>query len=266
MRHNRVAPVVSAALLGALCVRPVQADGLEGKAASERLTLSSPVSVEEVSSLKLRLLQMDALRAGADTPFAEVEKQGQELLQRYTRPVERAQIYFGLAQVYAQSDIRHHPDRVTRYARLALASERDPIQRGILYSYLGSAAEVDPTRLTFAAQRTNAAQVWLQGYKELLPLHLPAVAPELPVVNKLGDGADPARQRQLLHEHELQMKARLEAERLEKLVHSREIFVQQLKEAYARAPCADEEITQLATRILRDKQAAETLLARILPQ
>lgn len=129
---------------------------------------------DEVSPLRRRLLRIDAQITGANTPFADIEKQAAELRTRYSRADERAQIYFELAHVYAQSGIRLHPERVARYARLALAFERDPVQRGTLYSYLGSALFIDPARLTFSEQRAQAAAAWLQGYKELLPLRLPA--------------------------------------------------------------------------------------------
>jgi hypothetical protein len=222
---------------------------------------------DEASPLRQRLEQMDALRAGASTAFGEVENQGRELLRQYKRPEERAQIYFELAHVYAQSDIRLHPDRVARYARLALTSERDPIQRGVLYSYLGSAAEVDPTQLTFKAQRAKAAAVWLRGYKELLPLHLPATAPELPVIEKQdSDVPNPADREAARLKQAAQIKARQGAERLQKLIANRNVFVQQLKEVYAREPRANAEITRHTLDVLKDRQAADALLTQILPK
>jgi hypothetical protein len=244
--------VVFTAVLATVMLRQVHAEGFVTQG-------------EETQTLHQRLMKMDALRTGAGTPFVDIEKQGRELLAQYTRPAERAQIFFALAHIYAQSDIRLHPERVTRYARLALTSERDPIQRGILYSYLGSAAEVDPTRLTFAEQREQAARAWLQGYKELLPLHLPAVAPELPTIEKMDyDLLDPAEQEKARRKHENQRKARREAERLRRLVENRNIFVRQLAEVYGREPQANDEIKQLARRVLGDGQAAEALLAQVI--
>ena len=219
---------------------------------------------EEPSTLRQQLLKVDALRAGASTQYAEVEKQGRALLLQYTRPEERAQIYFTIAEVYAQSDIRRHPERVTRYARLALADEHDSIRRGILYSYLGSAAEVDPTCLTFAEQRKQAARIWLQGYKELLPLHLPAVAPEMPIVEKAVDnGIDLSPDAASLKKHAEQRKARGEAERLGALVANRDIFVRQLTEVYGREPRADDELRHMAAKVLKNKQAEDGLLNQV---
>lgn len=257
------------AALGMLFAGPLSAQGREekGSAPSRASLLSLPAASDEPTTLTQRLLQLDALRAGSSTPFAEVERQGRELLGQYRRSDERAQIYFTITRVYSQSDIRFHSDQVNRYARLALSLEHDPIRRGLLYSDLGSAAEVDPAQTSFAAQRTRAAEIWLQGYKELLPLHLPKTAPELPPVDKWADDfANPAQRRQLLREHEAQMKARMEAERVEKLIQNRNVFVQQLKEVYAREPRADAEIRRLAARILGDPQATEALLAQILPK
>ena len=220
-------------------------------------------SSPELSALQIKLSAMESLRSGASTSFAELERQGQALLRQFHGASERVQIYFELAHVYAQSGIGLHPDRVTRYARSALALEKDPIQRSILYSYLGSAACVDPTRLTFAEQRAQAAPAWLQGYKELLAFHLPKQAPEMPPVEKISDAApDEDLSKQELQRHAEQMKARKKAERIRALVESRDIFVRQLAEAYAREPRNDDEIKRLAKRIVGDKEATRLLLNR----
>lgn len=268
-RDRRIACAAWAAALGTLALGAAQAQGREEKGiGSPKPPLrSQPIGSEEGQTLTQRLLQLDALRAGPNTLFGEIERQGRELLGEYRRAGERAQIYFALTAVYGQSDISGHSDQVTRYARLALSLEHDPVRRGVLYSYLGSAAEVNPAMKTFAAQRTRAAQIWLQGYKELLPLHLPQVAPELPAVGRVDDDqSDPARRQQLLREHEAQMSARTEAERIEEMVQNRDIFVRQLKEVYAREPRADAEIRRLTLRILGDPEEAQALLKQILPQ
>src|SRR5690606_32884669 len=98
-------------------------------------------------------------------------------------PEEQARIYFQLAHVYGQSNIRLHADKVTKYARLALKAERDPGRRGWLHTYLGAAAWIDSrTRPAFEDRRRAAAEAYLKGYQELLPLKLPEQAPELPAV------------------------------------------------------------------------------------
>jgi len=275
MKYPMCALVALAALPPGLCPAHADSDLTYGRdiqgsrlvAPRRNAACLSGEATEEASALKKRLQEMDALRTGANTPFQEIEKQARDLLGQYTLPDDRAKIYFELAHIYAQSGIRLHPERVIRYGRLALASERDPVRRGVLYSYLGSAAEIDPTQLTFAGQRAQAAVVWLQGYRELLPLHLPVVAPELPVVEKLDvDALDPSQLASARLKHEAQMKARQEAERLQQLVAHRDIFVRQLKETYAREPRADAELRSLVRRELGDKQAADTLLSQILPK
>ncbi len=50
-------------------------------------------------TLEEELYEVDRLRAGFDTPFDEVESRCDKLLEKYTKPEERAKIYFELAQV-----------------------------------------------------------------------------------------------------------------------------------------------------------------------
>ena len=114
-----------------------------------------------------------------------LERKADELLKKYTARDDQARIYFEVAHVAAQSDIRNHVQRVRKYAAKSLAQSRDLLQRGVLYSYLGSAAEVEAEK-TFEDRRRLAAAELLTGYAEMLAQELPAKAPELPVVDKLG--------------------------------------------------------------------------------
>jgi RNA polymerase sigma factor (sigma-70 family) len=222
--------------------------------------------VLERMTLRQCLFHMDRLRAVAPVNYAELERQGEELLALYTRPAERAKIWFQLAHVYGQTGIDRHPDLVTRYARLALQDERDPIQRGWLHTYLGCAAEVDPDAglRNFEEKRRRAAAAYLAGYKEILPLKLPEKAPELPQVDKLGhEGMNAAELTTLRDRHEAQVKARREAEFTREMVSRRDILVRQVVELYRRAPADHEGLRQLATSILSDQAAVDDLLARV---
>jgi RNA polymerase sigma factor (sigma-70 family) len=221
---------------------------------------AAPPPPDDGMTLQQHLLELDAMRAGRSTRFDSVETRGKELLARYRKPDEQAKIYFMLAHVYGQSGIDQHPERVMRYARLALPNERDEKQRAQLYIYLGCAAEVDPTLLTFEEKRRRAAAEYLEGYREMLVLKLPDIAPELPGVNKLGDVERPTQEE--LDRHAAQMKAREEAARLRALVEVRDILIRQIVALYQREPAADAELRQAATRILGNPKAADDLMAR----
>src|SRR5262249_35797994 len=157
---------------------------------------------------------------------------------------ERAKIYATVATIYAQSNIGLHPERVVKYAHLALQDERDPIQRATLHIYLGCAAEVDAVPLTFAEKRTQAARVYLQGYKELLALKWPAKPPDLPDPPPIFnvDGADPKEAEAARKASEAYLKARQEAEVIRVLLDQRRILIGQLAQLYQRPPAADAEL------------------------
>jgi hypothetical protein len=215
-------------------------------------------------TLQQRLAKLDAMRNGGQTPFDEVEKEGKELLAHYAKPEEQAQIYFMLAHVYGQSGIHLHPDRVTKYARLALKDERDPLQRAWLHMYLGCAAEVDSDAALrkFDVRRKRAATAYLEGYKELLALKLPDKAPELPAVGKGGetDARDAETRRR---QNEGQMQAWRQAKYLRELIDQRDILVRQIVELYRRPPAAEPDLQELAEHVLGDGKVVADLVARV---
>jgi hypothetical protein len=142
-----------------------------------------------------------------------------------------------------------------------------------LYSYLGSAAEVDPAMMPFEVRRRRAATELLAGYAELLAQELPKKAPELPAVHKIGGEefkpnskqADRARAR-----HAAQMAARRQAEFIRALVERRNILADQLRwlyrphpKVYGRGPDGPEKLRALAARMLQDPAAVKALLAHV---
>src|SRR5579862_1446378 len=192
---------------------------------------AAPAPVEESPTLRERLYALDELRKGPNTSVEEVEKQGEKLLAKYKNAEDQAKIYFHIAHVFAQSDIRVHSERVTKYVRLALVAERDPIQRATLHSYLGSAAEVAGGDLKFEETRRMATLAYLAGYKEILTLKLPAVAPELPGIDKYDvDSNDPKEIQALRRQHAAQVKAREEAEFTRAMVQHRDVLLSQVLE------------------------------------
>jgi hypothetical protein len=224
----------------------------------------APKPEEGQASLAERLAKLDALRNGDRTPFDELEKQGKDLLARYTQPEEQAKIYFMLAHVYGQSGIQLHPDRVTKYARLALRDERDPLQRAWLHTYLGCAAEVDPDAALrkFDDRRRRAATRYLEGYKELLALKLPDKAPELPAVGKV-DNTDSREGETNRRQNEADMQAWHQAKYLRELIDQRDILVRQIVELYRRPPAADADLQELAEHVLGDAKVVAGLVARV---
>ena len=132
-----------------------------------------------------------------------------------------------------------------------------------MHSYLASAALVDASASGFAEHRRNAIKVWLAGSRELLPLKLPRVAPELPIFEKIGDrvGEDPAKRAEIEKRLAEQMEARRQAEFVRTMVAHRQIFARQIVEVYRREPFADDELRQLATETLKDKELVDALLS-----
>jgi RNA polymerase sigma factor (sigma-70 family) len=222
--------------------------------------------------LQRELSAFDAYRHGSEERFVELERKADELLKKYTAPDDQARIYFEMAHVAAQSDIRNHVQRVRRFARKSLALSRDPLQRGVLHSYLGSAAEVEAEE-TFEDRRRQAATELLTGYAEMLAQELPAKAPELPVVNKLGaEGIDPdsVKAAQARARHAAQMAAREEAEFIRELVDRRDTLANQLRWLYhpdpkihGRTSGGPAKLRALAGRVLKDPKAVEALLERV---
>jgi len=219
--------------------------------------------------LRKELYAFDAYRHGSEKKFAELERKADELAKKYLAPDDQARIYYEVAHVAGQSDIRKHVQRVRKYARKCLALSRDPLQRGRLYSYLGSAAEVEGGE-KFEDERREAAGELLIGYAEMLAQELPEKAPELPPVDKVNnevnnvDGPDRAR-------HAAQMAAREDAEFIGGLVSRRDTLANQLKwlyrpdpRIYGRNPEGPEELRALARKVLRDPAAVDALLAHVI--
>jgi RNA polymerase sigma factor (sigma-70 family) len=268
---------------GALGGRPA-AEGREGKAVAQgdgKAVGEAPQGREGPArpqrpapppdpppELLRELAAFDAYRHGPEEKFAELERKADDLAKRFPAPDDRARIYYQVAHVAAQSDIRSHAQRVQTYARKCLALSRDPLQRGVAYSYLGSAAEVAAGK-PFEERRRQAAAELLAGYAELLAYDLPAKAPELPVVEKLGgEGADQVPATPERARHAAQLAARQEAEFVRDLVSRRDTLADQLKWLYrphpkihGRGPEGPEELRALAGKVLKAPKAVDTLLA-----
>jgi RNA polymerase sigma factor (sigma-70 family) len=220
--------------------------------------------------LRKELYAFDAYRHGSERKFAELERKADELAKQYPARDDRARIYYEVAQVAGQSDIRKHVRRVQKYARKCLALSRDPVQRGASYTYLGSAAEVEEGK-EFEDRRREAAGELLAGYAEMLAQELPDKAPELPPVDKVSPDLDPIRAAQEMARHAAQMAAREDAEFIRALVSRRDTLANQLKWLYrpdprvhGRNPEGPGELRALARNVLRDRAVVDALLAHVM--
>jgi hypothetical protein len=220
--------------------------------------------------LRKELYALDAFRHGSPKQFAELERKADDLVKKYPARDAQARIYFEVAHIAGQSDIRRHVARVRQYARKSLALSRDPRQRGAAYTYLGSAAEVQEGK-EFEDRRREAARELLAGYAEMLAQDLPAKAPELPPVDKVNNVDGPDRAAQDQARHAAQMAAREEAEFVGGLVSRRDTLANQLRwlfrpdpRVHGRNPEGPDELRALARKLLRNPAAVDALLAHVL--
>jgi RNA polymerase sigma factor (sigma-70 family) len=262
--QEQAAPLVErAGPAGPTVERPPQLDEVQIQA--RKLTRVPDPSPE----LRRELAAFDAYRHGSEEKFGELERKADELLKKYPARDDQARIYGAVAHVAAQSDIRNHVKRVQTYARKSLALSRDPVQRGLMYSYLGSAVEVELEK-PFADRRREAATELLLGYVEMLAQELPEKAPELPIIEKLGGEEEQPGPLEIAR-HAAQVEARLQAEFIRDLVQRRDTLAGQLRWLYhphpkihGRNPEGPNELKALATKMLRDRKAVDALLDRVI--
>jgi uncharacterized protein (TIGR03067 family) len=224
-----------------------------------------PMKPPENPALQNSLAKLEAMRNGGQNGLKDAVELGKELLRLYPRRDDQALIYYTLAHVFAQSEVRLYPDQVTKYARLALASERYPARRATLHIYLGCAAEVPRDEQAFPEKRRRAARAYLEGYKELLALRLPEQAPPLPdlVTDRNADGLDRKEVPRVLPATDVYREARRQAEVLRELVAHRYILVGQVAQLYRREPADDAELRRLAAEVLQPQRAVDEFLGRV---
>ena len=134
------------------------------------LFVSLQVSGEEDVTLGQLLYEINSLRAGARTPFAEARKRTDSLLRQYPSPKDQALIYYTLAGVYAQSGFAMQKD-VAGLAEKALALGLDPQRAMAAYRHWGNAIQMvdGGIRVTaFAKVRRQAVVPYLSAVKVAL--------------------------------------------------------------------------------------------------
>lgn len=245
------------ALLAAFTVSVPMPDSIRPKKL-DRLPDPSP-------ELRKELYQFDVeYRGGAEEKFAELEKRADELAKQFLAKDDQARIWFQVAHVAAQSDIRKHAERVKKYAAKCLALSRDPLQRGTTYSYLASAAQL--TGKSFPEGRREAAKILLTGYVEMLAQELPDKAPELPVATVYEGDSDPIAQARAQFQNHLEMEARQRAEFIRDLVFRRDTLVMQFRDLfkpepkyYGHNPEGPDELRAMAKKKLTEAQVDELI-------
>jgi hypothetical protein len=198
-------------------------------------------------------------RHGSEGKFVELEKLAADLAKRFPDRDDRARIWYAVAQVAAQSDIRKHADRVRKYAFRCLAISRDPLQRGRMHSTLACTVNLSGT--AFPEGRREAAGILLTGYVEMLAQELPEKAPELPAGSVFNIQGDPIAEAQARAQHAAQMAARQQAEFTRDLVARRDTLVMQLRDLlkpepkyHGRNPEGPEELRALARKKINEHQ------------
>lgn len=224
-------------------------------------------SVGKAETLEEELLEIDKLRAGFDTPFDEVEKRCNKLLQKYTKPEEQGRIYYELTKVEGQSGLQR-PAKAIEYAKKALELPQDPWKKVRLYGYWGSAIEVAHRGThdeEMAKGRREAVIPYLQGLRQLQQYNLPEVKPPIPMASFITHPGqtDSETYRKLKLKQEKEVAAQKLAKLQRSMIQHRDILTLQVSGMYSRFPWASDEIRKLATRILKDEADVERLMSAV---
>jgi len=224
-------------------------------------------SVGKAETVEEELFEIDKLRAGFDTPFDEVEKRCNKLLQTYTEPEEQGRIYYELTKVEGQSGFQR-PAKAIEYAKKALELPQDPWRTTRLYEYWGSAIQVAHRGThdkEMAKARRQAVILYLQGLRELQQYDLPEVKPPIPMAGFITHAGptDSEEYRKLKRKQEKEIAAQKLAKFQRSMIEHRDILTLQVSGMYSRFPWASDEIRELATKILKDKDAVERLMSAV---
>lgn len=218
-------------------------------------------------TLVQELNEVDKLRAGFNTPFDEVEKRCNELLERYTKPEEQGMIYYQLAKVEGQSGFQR-PGKAVEYVKRALEYPQAPWEKIRLHIYWGDAIQVAHRGMhnqELVTARRKAVMPYLQGLKETLKHILPEVKPDLPIVHgyRYWRVHVPNIAAELKRKNEEEMAAWKFAKFQRNMIQHREVLTSQVSTMYSRFPWASDEIRELATKILEDETAVERLMSAV---
>ena len=228
-----------------------------------RLFLFSALSgVAGAQTLDEALSEMDALRAGRETPFVEVETRAQELLEQYTKPHEQGKICWQVADVFAQSG-QVRPDATIAWVKKALRFPLEPAKRLELYVAWGHAIQVKHAGVRgeqLAAARREAVVPYLEGLREALAYKLPETIPERKIAVLIDDPQATEQELRRLRDQSAALRLQVFQERM---ILLRGILTDAVAFMYSRIPFAPEELRELAIEKLRDKAAVGCLMKAV---
>lgn len=213
------------------------------------------------------LHQVDAMRAGEDTPFGKVEAECQRLLENYKIPEEQGRIFFMMAHVYAQTG-HVRPEQSIKWAKKALEYPLDPEDKQLAYVYWGDAIQLSHRGVRgkqLAVVRREAVVPYLQGLKELLAYELPE-GPSEPAIVESFDWSGPQdtpEYKQQLREYQAQVDAASRTRFVNRMLRYRDMQTGQIAYMYSRLPFATNELELLAREILKDNAGVDHLMARV---
>lgn len=219
--------------------------------------------------LNEQLGNLDRLRRGSNTPFADVERLGQQVLKDFPAPEDQGRIYYHLCHTHGQADIRvkERGDRVIEYAQKGLACPLDAARRLQLYSYWADAIRArDRGRRLSPEARKEAATVLLKGLKESLPHNIPDEFPESGVPPLLigPPPAVPAPEYEAARQKAAQIAVSQKRVRQEReLWLRRKVLLMQIIDVYRQKPHAASELRELATCIVADQATVDRLMSRL---
>ena len=220
-------------------------------------------SVAAQSAIDAELRGLYKLHNGAKSDLDAVERLGADLLKRYEEPQDQAQIYYMLTHVHAQAAMRR-PDLIVKYGQTALDSKLiTPGQRATIYSYWGSAIELQREAIKeFPERRKAAAEVLLKGLGELAVLKIPDKEPPLPPPPPRIDIGDvPGEAPRPRAAAEAYQRARDEQQRIRDLIFRRKVLTDQVRYLYVRPPENLDELRELATKAVGEAEAEKLLAA-----
>jgi len=214
-----------------------------------------------------QLNEIDNLRAGVKTPFAEAKKRTDSLLRRYPSSKDQALIYYTLAGVYAQSGFAMQKD-VAGLAEKALALGLDPQQAMAAYQHWGNSIQMvngGVRGTAFAEVRRQAVVPYLSAVRvalvEGVPYDRKVVIPRVvrpQIVHRLGqrtpaEKAEVARYVRDMAQHD---RARLH----QRMSLYLEAQIAGISYLYSSFPLATSELESLAKEILKDDVAVNYLM------
>lgn len=246
---------------------------------SKILLLGFLLSTCNAETLLKKINEIDKLRSGFSTPFDEVEKRCNELLEEYPDPNDQGKIYFELVQVEGQSGFQR-PAKILEFINKALECPQEPLKKTRLYIYWGDAIQVANRGVhnqELIVARHEAAIPYLLGLKETLKYNLPEKKPVVPMGTFYNyDYLDPneihseSMRKMVLdtiREVERKQKEQFEAQQkavfLGDMISHRDILNSQIAYMYSRFPWASKEIRELATEMLQDKTAVDRLMEQV---